>query len=81
MIEKHFGMTWGHIQHVDNSIGFADRFPYATPIPGLYSASSGCHPAGSVIGCAGHNCAAQVVEDMGLERVWSIPESKSTRVE
>jgi phytoene dehydrogenase-like protein len=63
-IEKHFGITRGHIHHVDNSFGFADRLPYRTPIEGLYSCSAGTHPAGSVIGCAGHNAAAAVLRDL-----------------
>ena len=67
-IERYFGITRGHIHHVDNSFGFADRLPYATPIQGLYSASAGCHPAGSVIGAAGHNAAARVLHDLGLPR-------------
>ena len=37
-IEQHFGITRGHIHHVDNQFGFADRLPYATPIAGLYAA-------------------------------------------
>ncbi len=64
-IEKHFGITRGHIHHVDNQFGFADRLPYATPIAGLYSCSAGTHPAGSVIGCAGHNAAMRVLRDFG----------------
>jgi phytoene dehydrogenase-like protein len=64
-IEQHFGITRGHIHHVDNSYGFADRVPYATPVQGLYSASAGCHPAGSVIGAAGHNAAMRVLKDLG----------------
>ncbi|MHB8418060.1 MAG: phytoene desaturase family protein [Myxococcales bacterium] len=64
-IESHFGIRRGHIHHVDNSFGFADRLPYATPIAGLYSCSAGCHPAGSVIGAAGHNAAMAVLRDMG----------------
>ncbi|MGD0676613.1 MAG: NAD(P)/FAD-dependent oxidoreductase [Polyangiaceae bacterium] len=64
-IENHFGITRGHIHHVDNSFGFADRLPYATPIAGLYSCSAGTHPAGSVIGCAGHNAAIHVLRDLG----------------
>ncbi len=63
-IEAHFGISRGHIHHVDNSFGFADRLPYATPIEGLYSCSAGTHPAGSVIGCAGHNAAVRVLRDM-----------------
>ena len=57
------GITRGHIHHVDNAFGFADRLPYAAPIAGLYSCSAGCHPAGSVIGAAGHNAAQRVLKD------------------
>ena len=66
-IEKHFGITLGHIHHVDNTFGFADRLPYATPVQGLYSASAGTHPAGSVIGCAGHNAAMRLLKDLGVK--------------
>ncbi|HZR08001.1 MAG TPA: NAD(P)/FAD-dependent oxidoreductase [Myxococcales bacterium] len=63
-IEQHFGISRGHIHHVDNAFGFADRLPYATPIAGVYSCSAGCHPAGSVIGAAGHNAAERVLRDL-----------------
>ena len=63
-IEQHFGITGGHIHHVDNTFGFDQRMPYATPIDGLYACSAGCHPAGSVIGSAGHNCAGRVLRDL-----------------
>jgi phytoene dehydrogenase-like protein len=62
-IEQRFGIRHGHIHHVDNSFSFADRMPYRTPVAGLYSASAGCHPAGSVIGAAGHNAARAVLGD------------------
>lgn len=62
-IERYFGITGGHIHHVDNSFGFADRLPYAQPVAGLYSCSAGTHPAGSVIGCAGHNAAMRLIKD------------------
>ena len=62
-IERHFGMTRGHIHHVDNSFGFDQRLPYETPVDGLYSCSAGTHPAGAVIGCAGHNAAMRVLAD------------------
>jgi phytoene dehydrogenase-like protein len=65
-IERHFGITRGHIHHVDNRFGFADRLPYPTPVAGLYSCSAATHPAGSVIGCAGHNAANRVLRDLGL---------------
>jgi len=67
-LEKHFGITRGHIHHVDNSFGFADRLPYSTPIKGLYSCSAGCHPAGSVIGAAGHNSAMRVIKDIEYKK-------------
>jgi phytoene dehydrogenase-like protein len=60
-IEQHFGITHGHIHHVDNTFAFADRLPYETPVSGLFSASAGCHPAGSVIGASGHNCAERIL--------------------
>jgi phytoene dehydrogenase-like protein len=64
-IEEHFGITGGHIHHVDNTVAFADRMPYATGVPGLYAGSAGCHPAGSVIGAAGHNAARRILADLG----------------
>ncbi|MFW6050153.1 MAG: phytoene desaturase family protein [Myxococcota bacterium] len=65
-IERHFGMSRGHIHHVDNSFGFADRMPYRTPIEGLYACGAGCHPGGSVIGAAGHNAAVRLMKDLGV---------------
>ena len=64
-IEAHFGITGGHIHHVDNTVSFVDRMPYATGLDGLYAASAGCHPAGSVIGAAGHNAAQRILRDLG----------------
>lgn len=66
-IENHFGITLGHIHHVDNTFGFSDRLPYATPVLGVYSASAGTHPAGSIIGCAGHNAAMRLLKDLGVK--------------
>jgi phytoene dehydrogenase-like protein len=65
-IEQYYGISGGHIHHVDNSFGFDRRMTYATPIAGLYSCSAGCHPAGSVMGCAGHNAAMHVLRDLNL---------------
>jgi len=65
-VEKHFGITRGHIHHVDNTFSFDQRMPYATPVQGLYSCSAGCHPAGSVVGAAGHNSAQRVIRDLGV---------------
>ncbi|HEX3706332.1 MAG TPA: NAD(P)/FAD-dependent oxidoreductase [Mycobacteriales bacterium] len=63
-IEEHFGIRHGHIHHIDNSFGFDQRMPYATGVDGLYAASAGCFPAGSVIGAAGHNAAQRVLSDL-----------------
>jgi phytoene dehydrogenase-like protein len=65
-IERHFGIRHGHIHHVDNGIAFDRRMPYRTGIDGLYAGSAGCHPAGSVIGAAGHNVAQEVLADLGV---------------
>ena len=65
-IEKHFGITGGHIHHVDNTVAFNDRMPYATGLDGLYAGSAGAHPAGSVIGAAGHNAAKRILRDLGI---------------
>lgn len=56
-IARRFGISNGHIHHVDNGWGFDERLPYALAVPGLYACGAGCHPAGSVIGAAGHNAA------------------------
>jgi len=68
-IEKHFGIRHGHIHHIDNGIALDARMLYRTGVDGLYAASAGCHPAGSVIGAAGHNAARQVLDDHGV--AWS----------
>jgi phytoene dehydrogenase-like protein len=65
-IERYFGMSMGHIHHIDNTFGFNDRFPHRTELPGLYSCSAGTHPAGSVIGSAGYIAANLVLTDLGL---------------
>jgi len=69
-IEAHFGISFGHIHHIDNSFGFADRLPHRTPIERLYSCSAGTHPAGSVIGCAGYLAARHAARDLGLAAEW-----------
>jgi phytoene dehydrogenase-like protein len=64
-IREHFGISSANIMHVDNSIAFADRMPYATGVDGVYAGAAGCHPAGSVIGAAGHNAAVRILADLG----------------
>lgn len=63
-IERHFGITYGNIDHIDNAVAFADRMPYRVGVDGVYAGGAGCHPAGSVIGCAGHNAAMAILADM-----------------
>ncbi len=63
-IESHFGISRGHIHHVDNKLAFDQRLPYTTPVQGLFFCSAGCHPAGSVIGAAGHNAAKVVLQQL-----------------
>jgi len=65
-IEAHFGIRHGHIHHIDNGIALDARMPYRTGVDGLYAASAGCHPAGSVVGAAGHNAARVVLDDHGV---------------
>ncbi|MEV6298676.1 NAD(P)/FAD-dependent oxidoreductase [Actinoplanes sp. NPDC051861] len=65
-IEEHFGITGGHIHHVDNTVAFDQRMPYFTGLDGLYHGSAGAHPAGSVIGAAGHNAARRILRDLSL---------------
>jgi hypothetical protein len=36
-IESYFGISRGHIHHIDNAYGFDQRFPYRTPIQVLLS--------------------------------------------
>jgi phytoene dehydrogenase-like protein len=66
-IEEHFGITGGHIHHVDNTVAFNERMPYFTGLDGLYAGSAGAHPAGSVIGAAGHNAAKRILRDLGKQ--------------
>ncbi|MFF0376992.1 phytoene desaturase family protein [Actinoplanes missouriensis] len=65
-IEEHFGITGGHIHHVDNTVAFDKRMPYSTGLDGLYAGSAGAHPAGSVIGAAGHNVARRILKDLAV---------------
>lgn len=60
-IEAHFGITGGHIHHVDNAFGFDRRLPHRLPFDGLWACGAGCHPGGSVIGAAGWNAARLVL--------------------
>jgi phytoene dehydrogenase-like protein len=74
-LEQEFGLTGGDIFHGQLSLdqlwsarpvlGHAD---YRTPVPGLYLCGSGAHPGGGVTGAPGHNCAREVLRDLGRRR-------------
>jgi phytoene dehydrogenase-like protein len=69
-LESHFGVTRGHLAHVDDTVLFGDRLPVTTPIHGLYSCGRSCAPAGGVFGVAGFTAARRVIADfeLALER-------------
>jgi phytoene dehydrogenase-like protein len=71
-LERDLGLTGGDIFHGQLSLdqlwsarpvlGHAD---YRTPVKGLYLCGSGAHPGGGVSGAPGHNCAREVLRDLG----------------
>ncbi len=71
-LEQQFGLVGGDIFHGQLSLdqlwsarpvlGHAD---YRTPVCGLYLCGSGAHPGGGVTGAPGHNCAREVLRDLG----------------
>jgi phytoene dehydrogenase-like protein len=71
-LEREFGLTGGDIMHgaltLDQLwsarplLGYAD---YRSPIRGLYLCGAGAHPGGGVTGAPGHNCAREVLRDLG----------------
>lgn len=71
-LEREFGLVGGDIFHGQLSLdqlwsarpvlGHAD---YRTPVKGLYLCGSGAHPGGGVTGAPGHNCAREVLRDLG----------------
>jgi phytoene dehydrogenase-like protein len=71
-LEREFGLTGGDIFHGQLSLdqlwsarpvlGYAD---YRTPVKGLYLCGSGAHPGGGVTGAPGHNCAREILRDLG----------------
>jgi phytoene dehydrogenase-like protein len=71
-LEREFGLSGGDIMHgaltLDQLwaarplLGYAD---YRAPIRGLYLCGAGAHPGGGVTGAPGHNCAREVLRDLG----------------
>ena len=62
-LSTRFGLSGGDIFHgsmlPDQSFGA--RFPYRTPLPGLFLCGSGAPPGGCVMGAAGRNAARAVL--------------------
>ncbi|MBN9163441.1 MAG: NAD(P)/FAD-dependent oxidoreductase [Myxococcales bacterium] len=65
-LETHFGITRGHLGHVDDTLLFGDRLAPTTPISGLYTCGRGAGPAGGVFGVAGLNASRRVLADLEL---------------
>jgi phytoene dehydrogenase-like protein len=71
-LEREFGLIGGDIFHgalaLDQLwsarplLGYAD---YRGPWKGLYLCGAGAHPGGGVTGAPGHNCAREVLRDLG----------------
>ncbi len=71
-LEREFGLVGGDIFHGALSLdqlwsarpllGHAD---YRGPVKGLYLCGAGAHPGGGVTGAPGHNCAREVLRDLG----------------
>jgi phytoene dehydrogenase-like protein len=71
-LEQQFGLVGGDISHGVMSLDqlWAARpllglAAYRSPIPGLYHCSAGSHPGGGVTGAPGHNCAREMLRDLG----------------
>jgi phytoene dehydrogenase-like protein len=62
-------LTGGHWHHIEFALDQImmmrptyEAAQYATPIPGLYLASAGCHPGGGLMGGPGHNAAHEILK-------------------
>jgi phytoene dehydrogenase-like protein len=67
-LENEFRMIGGHWHHGELALDQAlmmrpvpGAAQHATPIPGLFLCGAGCHPGGGVMGIAGRNAAAVVM--------------------
>ncbi len=66
-IEQRWGVTGGHIHHVEHALDQMLVRPapqcarYATPVGGLYLCGSGSHPGGGLTGAPGTLAAAAVL--------------------
>ncbi len=67
-IEQEFHINGGHWHHGELSLDqvlmmrpFPGASQYATSVPGLYLCGAGTHPGGGLMGLAGHNAAAEIL--------------------
>lgn len=66
-VGSHFGIASSHIHHVANTLALDARFPHAVPgSEGLFCASAGTHPGGSVTGCGGYLAARAAAAALGV---------------
>jgi phytoene dehydrogenase-like protein len=65
-IERHIGLTGGHIFQGECLPPYMwdQRLAYRTPMPGVYLCGACTHPGGSVIAINGRNAAQAVLRDM-----------------
>lgn len=69
-LEELYGMTGGHLHHVESALDQAffmrpavSSGRYTTPVAGLLLGSSGCHPGGGITGLPGALAARTLLEE------------------
>lgn len=64
-LEERYGLTGGNIFHGEMlpEHSFGNRFPYRTPVRGLYLCGSGARPGGGVSGAPGRGAALAALAD------------------
>jgi phytoene dehydrogenase-like protein len=74
-LEERLGLIDGDIFHGQLTLGqlFSARpvlghAAYRMPLAGLYLCGAGAHPGGGVTGVPGHNCAREIMRDLGKLR-------------
>ncbi len=67
-LEQDYRVTGGHWHHTEFAMDQMlmmrptyEAAQYSTPIPGLFLCGAGCHPAGGLMGAAGHNAAREIL--------------------
>ena len=67
-LEREYRVTGGHWHHtefaMDQMLMMRPTYgaaQYSTPVPGLFLCGAGSHPAGDLVGAAGHNAAREIL--------------------